>query len=99
MAMIGDSKYHLNWVWYQYEQAGVGAIVAGNQHPNNIDEETRPSKAGAMKPELLYTDTDLLWAIHNAESLEDLQDALRANRERLDTVEGWEIYRQTEDDT
>lgn len=90
MTKIGDTKTHLNWTWYQYRVwDSTWLTTAVQQHPDETDVESRSSKANLDRPELLYSDSDLLMAIHAADSLDDLEKTLRKNREHIDKPEEW----------
>ena len=89
-AKIPNTDYYLNWARYRYQRWKNGfGYIASVIHPNEDDQDTRPPQAGDTKPALLYSDNELLCAISQADSLEELKEALRKNKERIDEVPEW----------
>jgi len=92
MVQLPNSNLNVHFEEYQFMTYNAGWVVTSDPlHPNRLDlGRVKSTESGKKKPALLYSDFNLLWYIEEADSLEDLEEALLKWREKIDEIEGVE---------
>lgn len=90
MVKLPGSNLNVHFEEYHFMTYNAGWVTTSDPlHPNELDlGRVKSTQSGKKKPALLYSDLNLLWYIEEADSLEDLKQALLEWRENIDEIEG-----------